>query len=147
MRAPPSAAVGKDDVDVVRAAARLGANLDRRDPTGMTPLHYAAQLGRVDVARALVDAGADADARTYSTNIAPIWLAAYHGRLDVVEVLAACPKVKVNPNCNPERAGVIPSALKGSVSAARAARSEHHTDVADFIEAQAAARRPSPPPS
>ena len=85
VRAPPSAAVGKDDVDVVRAAARLGANLDRRDPTGMTPLHYAAQLGRVDVARALVDAGADADARTYSTNIVPIWLAAYHGRLDVVK--------------------------------------------------------------
>lgn len=59
------------------------------DPNGMTPLHYAAQDGRADVCRALMDHGAEAEAKTSPGNIVPLWLAAYHGHLDVVKCLAS----------------------------------------------------------
>jgi ankyrin repeat protein len=143
---PPAAAVvnvweavAKNDVDGVSAYVKSGKTVHLRDPTGMTPLHYAAQQGHAKVVEVLIAAGADADARTTGTNLTPLWLAAYRGKLDAVKALARAPGCKVNPKGQPERAGVVPSALKGAVSAARAARQEHHDDVADFIEAAAAA--------
>lgn len=172
--------------------AASGRSMSPRDPNGMSPLHYvpsvgvlffffsppasppraraqAAQEGRADVCKVLVDCGADANAKTNLTHIVPLWLAAYHGHRDCVAVLAArgrgaasffgssfflpvsgpralprprrhrFPGVKVNPKCVPERAGILPGPLKGSLSASAAARQEKHYDVADFIDARAGA--------
>jgi len=47
-------------------------------------------------------------------------------------------RLRLNPKCSPERAGLIPGALQGSVSASAAARQEKHFAIADFIDAAAA---------
>lgn len=52
--------MAKGNVDEVARYVKRGWNLNVRDPTGMTPLHYAAQEGHADVVKALIDSGADA---------------------------------------------------------------------------------------
>ena len=42
---------------------KAGAGIDVRDNSGRTALHYAAAAGYTDVARALVDHGADVNAK------------------------------------------------------------------------------------
>jgi ankyrin repeat protein len=57
-------------------------------PGGMTPLHYAARDGRLDIARALLDAGAAIDA-TDRNDIAPLLLAIVNNHVDVARFLIA----------------------------------------------------------
>ncbi|KAH8055806.1 hypothetical protein JL721_10119 [Aureococcus anophagefferens] len=139
---PPAAAVvnpeavAKNDVDGVAAYVKSGKTVHLRDPTGMTPLHYAAQQGHAKVVEVLIAAGADADARTTGTNLTPLWLA--RTEASSTPGKRALPGCKVNPG--PARArGRRALGAQGAVSAARAARQEHHDDVADFIEAAAPA--------
>jgi len=56
-----AAAVG--DVDAVRTAITEGADLESRGSGGMTPLVAATKGNRVDAALALIDAGADVNAK------------------------------------------------------------------------------------
>lgn len=57
------AAVAGGDVAGVRDAIADGADLERRDEDGRTPLVAATKADRIEVARALLDAGADPDAK------------------------------------------------------------------------------------
>lgn len=60
-----------------------------RDPaTGMTPLHQAARHGLADVARLLLDAGADPDARN-RWGLVPLHYAARFGHVPVARLLLA----------------------------------------------------------
>ncbi|HUB83253.1 MAG TPA: ankyrin repeat domain-containing protein [Bryobacteraceae bacterium] len=55
---------GAESAEVVRALVRAGARLDACDGvTGATPLHMAARRGNAVVARALLECGADIEAR------------------------------------------------------------------------------------
>ena len=66
------------DVDGVRWAVQMGADLDTRNEHGMTPLHYAALIGEADCVRILVQAGADVNAKdTYGRR--PLHFAAMSG--------------------------------------------------------------------
>jgi ankyrin repeat protein len=56
-------AVAGNDVAGVRDAIADGADLERRDQDGRTPLVVATKANRVQVARVLLDAGADPDAK------------------------------------------------------------------------------------
>jgi ankyrin repeat protein len=56
------AAAARDDADAIARLAQQGDPLDARDGTGRTPLIVAAHLGRHAAMRALVRAGADANA-------------------------------------------------------------------------------------
>ncbi|KAH8052103.1 hypothetical protein JL721_10984 [Aureococcus anophagefferens] len=132
---PPAAAVvnlweavAKNDVDGVAAYVKSGKTVHLRDPTGMTPLHYAAQQGHAKVVEVLIAAGADADARTTGTNLTPLWLAAYRGKLDAESRCAA--GLQGQPKASPSARASCPR-RSGRRSAARAARQEHHDDVAD----------------
>ena len=54
-----------DDVAEVRRLVAAGADVDeQRGEFGMRPLHWAAEVGQVEVMGVLVELGADKDART-----------------------------------------------------------------------------------
>ena len=61
---PLSAAVYQDRRDVVRLLVERGVNVNQADNAGWMPLHLAVANGRVETARMLLKAGADAHAQT-----------------------------------------------------------------------------------
>ena len=50
---------------MVAALLSAGANIETRDNSKRTPLHYAAREGHVDVVAALLEAGADIEAMDF----------------------------------------------------------------------------------
>ena len=69
----------------------------RREPTpgGMTPLLYAARHGHVDIARQLLDAGADLNARE-ANDIWPLLMAISNNKMPMAEFLLQQPNVLIN---------------------------------------------------
>ena len=58
-----AAAAGGADTTVMRQLVAAGARVNHRQSGGYTSLHEVAAIGNADVARLLLDAGAEADAR------------------------------------------------------------------------------------
>jgi cytohesin len=73
-------------VDVVRALAELGANVDSPEMSGCTPISVAAQEGHMGVVRALVELGANI--YTAADGVTPVYIAAERGHIDIVRALA-----------------------------------------------------------
>ena len=86
-------------------------------PTATTALHLAARRGAADAAEALLDGGADADARA-SNGRSALDLAAKHGHVGVVQLLL-------------RRGAVVDRA--GSESPLRLALEQRHEDVAHAL--------------
>jgi len=63
--APLHHAVHKNRPESIRALAAAGADVNERDPNGITALMMAAGYGYTETAVALLDAGADAKLRDY----------------------------------------------------------------------------------
>jgi NAD(P)-dependent dehydrogenase (short-subunit alcohol dehydrogenase family) len=77
----------EDDLESLRQGITAGADVDEPEPgTGSTPLITAAMFGSTEVARALIEAGADVDAQNADGSTALI-TAAFMGRTDIVEAL------------------------------------------------------------
>jgi hypothetical protein len=100
----------RGDMSKVRLSLRLG--VDPNEPSrwgwhhenpGQTPLTAAAQFGRVDVVRLLINNGADPNLRDFGSEFphqTPLSTAAMHGQLDVCRVLleaGADPNIPTNP--------------------------------------------------
>ena len=62
------------------------ARADERDREGLAPLHYAAWDGHMDLARTLLERGADASARD-ARGLTPLWYARRLGREPMVMLL------------------------------------------------------------
>jgi carbon storage regulator CsrA len=58
-----------------------GADVNRKDNSGSTPLHFAAQEQDVEIAGMLIEAGAEVDAKDKSGNT-PLWRAVFDYRGD-----------------------------------------------------------------
>ena len=82
-------AVKAEDVGRVQAALSAGADAKELDPSTMTALHMAAARGSVDIARLLIDAGADVEAETGmgQGKAHPLHLAAEFDRAAVAALL------------------------------------------------------------
>ena len=75
------------DLAQIQHLISRGVNLDSLDAeSGDTPLHFAVMFGQTGVAVALLDAGADVQARNYD-DATPLHMAAFFCRKDLVEIL------------------------------------------------------------
>jgi len=79
-------AVVDNDVEQVRLNISAGANVNAKDAMGYTPLFYAAQNGKEDVAELLIAGGADVNVRDQLGNT-PLHYAAVSGHYDVCRLL------------------------------------------------------------
>ncbi len=98
---PVLAAAAKGDNDAVRELLAKGAKPGRAGAEGMTPLMVAAQHGHAEVARTLVDAGADVNAKRSGPERGRTALidAAWSGRTEIVRQLLA---KRAEPNAKAE---------------------------------------------
>ncbi|MCG8469593.1 MAG: ankyrin repeat domain-containing protein [Gemmatimonadetes bacterium] len=87
--APIADAAMRRDVTAVRELIAIGADVDAAHGDGMTGLHWAAKHGDVEIARALLEAGARVDAGTRIGGHTPLHVAARVGRVDVAAALLA----------------------------------------------------------
>lgn len=66
-------------LNVVEALIKNGTDVNIEDENGRTPLHYAAQKGKVEVGKLLIKKNANIDARTTDDGKTPIFIAAEEG--------------------------------------------------------------------
>ncbi len=86
---PVADAVMKGDVAAVRTMLTAGADVNAAQGDGMSPLHWAATTGHVEIARMLLYAGANHGATTRLGDYTPLHLAARSGSAPVVDALVA----------------------------------------------------------
>lgn len=77
------------DLDAIKQHIKAGSNLDEIEPAvGSTPLISAAVFGKTEIARALVEAGADVNLKNNEGSTA-LHSAAFLCRMEIVEILLA----------------------------------------------------------
>jgi len=77
------------DLDAIEQHIKAGTNLDEGEPTlGSSPLISAAVFGKTEIARALVESGADVNLKNNEGSTA-LHSAAFLCRLEIVELLLA----------------------------------------------------------
>ena len=113
----------------------------RRDEKGWAPLHYAADAGRADIARVLLEHGADLNAtvNTPYHNATALFLAAAKGHRDTVELLVgsgADPKIAaadvfISLGANGR---LTPTELGPPMTAAQVAEKGGHADVSEVLK-------------
>jgi len=82
-------AAGRGDVAAVKALLDSGAAVDAANSYGATALTFAADKGHIEVARLLLERGADPNRKdTFYDSSIPAW-AAYNGHAEVVRLLLA----------------------------------------------------------
>ncbi len=84
---PLHAAVLAGDAEALKKLLAGGEKTDVKNWAGTTALHLAAMLGRREIARLLIEKGANLEARTRGGSYAPLHFAAINGRLGVARLL------------------------------------------------------------
>ena len=80
-------AVAEQDLIAVKTLIKAGADVNaKNEPSGDTPLHYAASTGQTDTMEILLKAGADVNAKNES-GFLPLHMAAYAGNIKVIKML------------------------------------------------------------
>ena len=85
--APVADAAMRQDTDAVRAVLATGADVNAAQGDGMTGLHWAAHHGGLEIARLLLDAGADREVTTRLGHHTPLPVASRAGQASTVSVL------------------------------------------------------------
>lgn len=81
------AAVLSDNYKVVAEHIKAGTDIDKKDAmSGSTPLITAASFGKIKIARALIDAGADLSIKN-NDGATALHVAAFFGRVEIVQML------------------------------------------------------------
>ena len=105
---------------MVRILLDKKANVNCQNWEGKTPIHYVILNGHFEVAKVLLESGANANLQTSDHKLTPLHIAAYNGKTEFVELL-------LKHHCN--------SYIKdkhGKTAEDYAASSEHH-DIAQLI--------------
>lgn len=84
---PVADAAMRGNFEQVRSLLEAGADVNAAQGDGMTALHWAAEAGRLQLARALLVAGANPDAATRIGDYTPLHLAARQGQAALVGAL------------------------------------------------------------
>jgi ankyrin repeat protein len=85
--APMADAAMRGESEQVRALIKSGADVNLAQGDGMTALHWAAELGDVEMATMLIAAGANLESVTRIGGIRPLHLAAENGQAKVARTL------------------------------------------------------------
>ncbi|XP_025078776.1 LOW QUALITY PROTEIN: ankyrin repeat domain-containing protein 39-like [Pomacea canaliculata] len=75
------------EIDELERRLAHGADVNARDKSGYTALHYAARSGHRDVCCLLLNHGAEVNATTTAGSATPLHRAAYMGHADIVQLL------------------------------------------------------------
>ncbi len=124
---PVADAAMRGDVGAVRSLLEEGAEVNMAQSDGMAALHWAAELGNVELVRLLVEAGADLEASTRLGDLTPLHIGAEAGQGGTVRALLEAGAKPESRNVN----GSTPlhfAALAGSAEAV-AALADHGADV------------------
>ena len=89
-------AVEEGHPDVVQVLIGAGADIERRDNLGCAPLLVASTLGKLDIVKMLVEAGAGVRVTQDNIGQTCLILAAHHGHTETVRYLVGLPEVEVN---------------------------------------------------
>ena len=80
-------AVMSDNLEVVRQHIEAGTDINTKDQfSGSTPLNTAAVFGKTEIAKELIDAGADLSIEN-NDGSTPLHTAAFFGRVEIVQLL------------------------------------------------------------
>jgi len=79
-------AIVLNDIAAVKTLIAGGADVNEKNPDNYSPLHWAAEKGRTEIASLLIEKGADVNLRSeiYGT---PLVVASYQGNRDMVKLL------------------------------------------------------------
>lgn len=91
-------AVHDGNLDEVVERLAAGADPNEFDPDGQTALTICGRRGNADIARVLIDAGAEVDARGSDHAVTPLCLAAIKDDIELVTVLLDA-GADINANC------------------------------------------------
>lgn len=103
--APLADAAMNGDMSRVEALLRQGADVNAAQGDGMTALHWAAELGRADMAARIIEAGADVAVKTRVGDYTPLHVAARGGHADVTRVLL---EAGADPSARTSTGGTMP---------------------------------------
>ena len=81
-------AARNENIEAVKQHLAAGTDVNAKDDSGWTPLHWAANDGYKEIAELLITKGADVDGKTTSETT-PLHNAAYNGHKEIVELLIA----------------------------------------------------------
>ena len=97
--------------------AKGDVNVNKRDPMGFTPLHYACQKGTRDIVSMLIDKGADACACS-NDSVTPLHMCSRSGNKDVIRMLIEA-GADLNATDRNGRTPLMAMASEGKVDAAK----------------------------
>jgi ankyrin repeat protein len=93
--APVADAAMNGNIAAVRALLKQHTDINVPQGDGTTALHWAAVRGDVELARLLIESGANVNARTRNGDLTPLFMAARNGSAPIIELLL---KAGVDPN-------------------------------------------------
>ena len=85
--------------DICRLLVDKGAQMEAKDVSGDTPLHWAACSGHIEIFRLLCDRGADIESRNNRGGRA-LHFAAYYGHISIVKELIEVRNAEINARIN-----------------------------------------------
>ena len=121
----PEAAM-RGEIEVVRSLLKQDIDVNSAQGDGMTALHWAALKDKLEMARLLMEAGANITATTRLGDLTPLFLACTHGDVAMIDLL-------LEAGGDPNTANIV----NGQTALMRAAASGDADGVGRLLEAGA----------
>ena len=80
--------VKENNIDKINELLESGVNVNVKDKYGNTPLYYASTYGQLQIAKLIIEYGADVNIKCYGST--PLHQASYNRRTEVTKLLLEC---------------------------------------------------------